>query len=256
MRNFIALLLFITASVHFPVKAQPVVSSVDKKAQEIANASVAAMGGRDNYNNTRYISWLFFGSRFHVWDKFTGDIRIEYDKGNVLLMNIHTKKGRVWEQGKELKDEKMLAEKMNWGYEVWINDSYWVVMPFKLHDDGVNLAYTRQDKSLDGQDVDVLTMTFNDVGVTPDNKYEVFFDKQTHLIKEFAFYPTVNTNKPRFRLPWANWQQYGTIKLADNRGKSGMTPISVFDELPQTIFTSPQAAKDNQGEIIKGALIK
>lgn len=225
-------------------------------AQQIANASVKAMGGRKNYDNTHYISWQFFGSRFHVWDKYTGDIRIEYDTGNVLLMNIHSKQGRVWESGVEITEKNALNKKLQWGYEVWINDSYWVVMPFKLHDDGVNLTYSREDKSLDGQPVDVLTMTFNDVGVTPDNKYEVFFDKQTMLVREFAYYPTVDTLKPKFRLPWANWQRYGKIKLADNRGKGGMAPVNVFDKLPVSVFKSPQPARDNQGRLISGAFIQ
>ncbi len=228
----------------------------DPKAMKVANAAISAMGGRENYNNTRYLSWLFFGSRFHVWDKYTGDIRIEYNKKNVLLMNIHTKKGRVWEDGVEITDTKLLAKKMKWGYETWINDSYWVVMPYKLHDDGVNLAYARQDKSLEGRPVDVLTMTFEGVGVTPNNKYEVFFDQETKLLTEFAYYPTFETNIPKFRLPWKNWKMYGNIKLSDNRGKRGMAPINVFKTLPKNVLTSNSHAKDMQGNIIAGSIFK
>ena len=228
----------------------------DPKAMKIADAAVAAMGGRENYNNTRYLSWVFFGSRFHVWDKYTGDIRIEDTNNSMLLMNVHTKNGRAWEDGIEITDSKLLTEKMKWGYETWINDSYWVVMPYKLHDSGVNLTYTRQDKSLEGRPVDVLTMTFEDVGVTPDNKYEVFFDQETKLLSEFAYYPTFETTTPKFRLPWKNWKTYGNIKLSDSRGERGMAPINVFKVLPKDVLTSNTPAKDMQGNVIDGAMIK
>jgi hypothetical protein len=228
----------------------------DAKAMKVADAAVVAMGGRENYDNTRYLSWVFFGSRFHIWDKYTGDIRIEYNKQNLILMNIHTKKGRVWEDGTEIVNSKLLAEKMQWGYETWINDSYWLVMPYKLHDDGVNLVYTRQDKSLEGRPVDVLTMTFEGVGVTPDNKYEVFFDQETKLLSEFAYYPTFETKIPRFRLPWKDWKMYDKIKLSGSRGEKGMAPINVFMSLPKSVLTENTPAKDTQGDMITGAMLQ
>ena len=225
----------------------------DTKSAALADAVVEAMGGRQNYDNLHYLSWNFFGRRFHIWDKYTGDIRIEYGENlqHVLLMNVHSKEGRVWEDGKEITEEAALAEKMKWGYEVWINDSYWVVMPFKLHDPGVNLAYTREDISLDGDPVDVLTMTFNEVGVTPDNKYELFISKDSKRVIEFAFYQTSDATEPRFRLPWNNYQNFAKVMLADSRGDGKMSPIQVFSELPKSVFTDNALAVDTEGKRIK-----
>lgn len=227
----------------------------DKQSSILADASLEAMGGRENYNTTRYISWVFFGKRFHIWDKFTGDIRIEYDN-TVLLMNIHTKQGRAWENGQEITNEVALKKEIKKGYASWVNDSYWVVMPYKLHDDGVTLSYTREDKSLDGKDVDVATMTFNDVGLTPQNKYEVYFDQQSHLVTEFAFFPTVKTTDPKFRMSWANWQPYGNILLSDKRNKRSVGPINTFNSLPKATLQSNTPARDNTGTLINGAKIK
>lgn len=228
----------------------------DAKAGAIADASLKAMGGRENYDSVRYISWLFFGRRFHVWDKYTGDIRIEYGEGNLVLMNVHSKKGRVWEKGNEITDSALVEEKMTWGYEVWINDSYWVVMPYKLHDPGVNLAYAREDKSSDGRAVDVLTMTFNEVGVTPNNKYEVYVDKKTHFITEFSYYPKADDNKPKFLMPWSNWRSFGKIMLSDSRGDNGMAPLNTFSELPKNVLTQYSPAKDMKGNPIAGSILK
>lgn len=234
----------------FLIQHSAYAESSNEKAQRIANESLEAMGGAEAYDNTQYLSWVFFDKRFHVWDKHTGNIRIEYGDNSVVLMNIHDKSGKAWEKGEEITDDTALKAKMEWGYKVWINDSYWLVMPYKLQDPGVNLSYARDDTMANGEDAYVLTMTFNDVGVTPDNKYEVFIDKNTLLVGEFAFYPKVEDTSPRFNRPWTNWQQYGDIMLSDERGKTGMGPIAVYKTLSKAIFES----SDKTG--LKGALIR
>jgi hypothetical protein len=35
---------------------------------------------------------------------------------------------------------------------------------------------------------DILQLTFNAVGVTPENKYWLYVDKEDHLIKQWAYY--------------------------------------------------------------------
>ena len=224
----------------------------DEKSAAIADRIVENMGGRENYDKVRYVSWNFFGKRFHIWDKHTGDIRIEYgdDFNNLLLMNIHSKEGKLWEDGVAVTDAAKLNDKMGWGYKMWINDSYWLVMPFKLHDPGVNITYAREDLSLKGKPVDVLTMTFEEVGVTPNNKYELFVDKETQLISEFAFYPTVETEEPRFRMPWTDYQTFGKVLLADNRGNKGMAPVGVYDALGAGVMSSNTPAVDAAGNPI------
>ena len=52
------------------------------------------LAGRRNWDNTRYLTWRFFGSRRHVWDKWTGDIRIESAE-YLVLMNVHSQEGRA-----------------------------------------------------------------------------------------------------------------------------------------------------------------
>ena len=77
----------------------------DAKAIEIADKVMAAMGGRENWDNTRYVTWKFFGRRLHVWDKWTGNIRFE-NGDMVVLMNLNSKEGRAWESGEEITREE------------------------------------------------------------------------------------------------------------------------------------------------------
>ena len=217
----------------------------DAKAIEIADAVVEKMGGWDNWDKTRCVTWRFFGRRLHVWDKWTGKLRHE-DGDMVILMNINTKKGRVWFGGTEETNVDSVKKYVNQGYRRWVNDSYWFVMPYKLKDSGVTLKYGGDDETLDGRPAIKLTLTFSNVGVTPQNKYHVWVDKEQMLVTECAHFPKASDAEPRFRSPWTNWTKYGNVLLSDGRGSSRRgerkhSDIAVFDKLPAAVFESPDA---------------
>jgi len=65
----------------------------DGRAIEVADAVMDRLGGRANWDATRFTTWRFFGLRLHVWDKWTGDLRFEHDDLTVLV-NIQSRKGR------------------------------------------------------------------------------------------------------------------------------------------------------------------
>lgn len=211
----------------------------DPRAIAIADEVMTRLGGRDSWDQTRYITWRFFGKRRHLWDKWTGRLRYESDDLTVL-MNLHTRQGRAWQSGSEIADPDTLAARLQHGYEAWINDAYWLVMPYKLKDSGVTLKYVGEGATEVGEMADVLALTFKEVGVTPQNKYEVWVDKQTRLVVQWVYYRNASDPEPRMTKPWSNWQQYGSIWLADDRGGSKHTEIAVFDELPDGFFTSPE----------------
>ena len=211
----------------------------DPKAIQVADEVMAAQGGRKNWDDTRYLTWNFFGSRKHIWDKHTGDVRIDYIKDDKkILVNIQTGKGRVFKDGAEVTQSDSLAKYLREGKEAWINDSYWLVMPFKLKDSGVTLKYLREDTTLTGQPADVLQLTFQNVGVTPNNRYEVYVDQESRLVSQWAFYENVNDTEPRFVRPWQDYQTYGNIKLSGGRGQTQITEIDVLDKVPEGTFTS------------------
>jgi len=213
----------------------------DPRAMEIADQVMARLGGRQGWDQTRFLTWRFFGRRLHVWDKWTGDIRFEED-GLVVLMNIHTRQGRAWQEGQELAQPDTLQARLEHAYRAWINDSYWLVMPYKLKDSGVTLRYKGKGQTQEGRPADILVLTFKDVGVTPQNKYEVWVDQEDHLVRQWAFYAEAGDAEPKFVSPWSNWQPYGRIWLADEHGQRKHTDVAVFDELPASVFTDPAAA--------------
>lgn len=208
----------------------------DLLATLLADKAMMAMGGREAWDSTRFIKWTFFGRRIHLWDKWTGDVRIESPANEmVFLMNIHTKKGRIQRSGTQLTDS--LDFYLQKGYEAWVNDSYWLVMPYKLKDSGVTLKYLREDTTQMGVSADVVSLAFESVGVTPQNIYEVWIDTDSKLVTQWAFYPDSSSIEPMFITPWTDYKEYGGILLSGNRGDYALTEIEVLEDVPEGTFT-------------------
>ena len=209
----------------------------DARAVEIADKVMARLGGRENWDATRYLTWRFFGGRLHVWDRWTGNIRFE-NESLTVLMNVGTGVGRAWNGVEEITDADSLAAKLDAAYRAWINDSYWLVMPYKLKDSGVTLKFKGEGRA-GGAESYILELTFADVGVTPQNKYDVYVDAEHWLVRQWSFYSNASDEEPRFTLPWSNWQRYGNIWLADDFGRSRHSEVAAPEELPNSVFVDP-----------------
>ena len=210
----------------------------DAKAVAFADDVMAKLGGRQNWDHTRYLKWRFFGRRLHVWDKTSGDLRVE-SKDMTILMNVNSKAGHAWKAGGEITHPDSLEQALQFGYQAWINDSYWMFMPYKLKDSGVTLKYFGEGQTADGGASDILELTFENIGVTPDNKYLVYVDKQSRLVGQWDYFEKASDEKPRVTSPWTNWQRHGKILLSDERGRGKHTEIAVFDSLPASVFQDP-----------------
>lgn len=223
-------------------------AGADAEARAIAESVLQRMGGREAWDTTRYLGWKFMGGRQHYWDKWTGDIRIEIPAGQdrdgnptvpvLILMNINNRTGRVWSDGVELTGDALQGG-LERGWRTWVNDSYWMFMPYKLLDPGVNLKYVGEDLMADDRQADVLEMTFETVGVTPENRYLVYVAKDSGLVEQWSYFASRADSEPGFTLPWSGWQRFGRIMLATSKGRDVDWDIHVWDELPAALFTDP-----------------
>ncbi|MCB0576642.1 MAG: hypothetical protein KDC61_18940 [Saprospiraceae bacterium] len=237
----ITIFVFISCS---PKLANPPASGFnsagsDAQAVRIADEVMAAMGGRKAWDDTRCISWNFFGSRTLLWDKQAGMCRIEWQKRPLkVIVDLNKGSGKVWIDGAEQSQPDSLAKYLEIGKKVWINDSYWLLMPFKLKDSGVTLKYLGESATDAGTTADLLQLSFQNVGVTPDNKYHVWVDKKTRLVSQWAYFEKFGDEKPRIVNPWSDYKRYGGILIAGSRGESRppLTPIEVMDAPPPGAF--------------------
>ena len=210
----------------------------DPAAVELADSIMVAMGGRENWNNTRFISWNFFGNRDLVWDKKEERVRIESLKDSITyLVNLKDLTGKVWVKHQLITDADSLNKMLSRGKSIWINDSYWLVMPFKLKDSGVTLKYLGEDTLMNGDRCNLLQLTFNNVGDTPQNKYLIYVDLADNLVKQWAYYSDASQDSANFIRPWDNYKKYGRILLsADRSDGGGPKSVSVQDTTDEKIF--------------------
>ena len=217
----------------------------DARAVEIADATMAAMGGAEAWARTRFVAWNFFGRRHLLWDRHRGTARIEFpasggDPATVVVTSVQAPEGRAWIGGRPVTDPEKLADLLRRGHAAWINDSYWLVMPYKLTDPGVTLRYVGTATMTDGRDAEVLELTFRDVGLTPQNKYRVYVAADSGLVEQWDFYGTADQPEPNFSTPWHDWKRYGEILLSGNRGERHLTDIEVLNDVPEETFESPE----------------
>ncbi|GAA4391387.1 hypothetical protein [Hymenobacter koreensis] len=189
----------------------------DARAIALADKVMEQMGGYQAWQGTRLLGWDFLDGSYQLWDKQTGDFR--WQKGDLVgIYNLNTKQGRAYKAGEDISatpDGEKLLSRM---YPIWVNNSWWLLMPFKLKDSGVTLTYKGTGTLMDGTTpAEVLHMTFKNVGVTPDNRYEVLVNPKTNLVEEWAYFPKATDAQPAFRRRWAEYRRYGNIMLASDR---------------------------------------
>ena len=171
--------------------------SRDPKAVEIATAMMKAMGGEDAWAKAHFVRYDFrvtvdgktVVDRAHLWDKTTGRYRIDSTlrdgKPTVTIFNVNDQKGTVYAGGKALQGAEA-AKGLKDAYGAFINDMYWLAMPWKWLDMGVNLKYSGT-KSLGGKSFDVVELTFGKVGLTPGDHYYAYVSPQTHLMEHWEY---------------------------------------------------------------------
>lgn len=216
-------------------------ASSDTEAIEIADMVMQSMGGRKAWDHTRFLKWNFFGARKLLWDKQTGWVRIEDQRSDLKInVNVYANplEGSVSKNGEIFSETDSINYYLNRGNRIWINDSYWLVMPYKLKDTGVKLTYASEDTLLTGESADKLRLTFDAVGVTPQNAYYVWVAKSDTLVRQWAYYREASDSVPGFIYPWNDYQTYGKIKLSGNRGERGLSEIEVLEEVDASFFTS------------------
>jgi hypothetical protein len=232
------------------VLARPGAGESSPQALAVADAMIQALGGQAAWDSTHFIHFTFNGRRTHTWDKWTGRHRVEGQTKDhepyVVLDNIVTHQGTAYVNGKQIEGE--LAKQMvDNAYAAWVNDTYWLLMPYKIKDPGVNLSYAGEDQ-IDGKAYDKLALTFGQVGLTPGDHYWVWINRDSHLMDRWAY---LLQDQPRDAAPtawlWQGWQPYDKIQLAPMRVQPGasdkklvLSDLQVLDQLPDSVFVSPE----------------
>jgi hypothetical protein len=134
----------------------------------------------------------------HVWDLRAGRDRVRWtDEGRawdvVVDLRARTAAGTVDGAPIAAADTAAAAAQ---AYERWVNDAYWLVLPLKLLDAGVQLA-VEAPRVHEGRPHEVLALSFSGVGLTPGDRYWLLVDPETHRIARWEMVLEGQSPPPR-----------------------------------------------------------
>jgi hypothetical protein len=210
----LAMLLSVPAGAETPAS--------EPKAVAIADQVMRSLGGKQAWDDLRGLRWSFGAevndtvrsTRRHAWDKHTGWHRVEGTNRQgqpfVLIHNLDTGAGHAWVAGQAVEGDS-LARLLDTAKRMWINDTYWMLMPYKMRDPGVTLRYAGE-ATVDGATFDKVAMSFENVGVTPGDRYWVFVNRKSGRVERWEM---ILEGSPPDAKPsaytWEGWQQHGGL---------------------------------------------
>ena len=240
-----------------PAAASRAMGEADPLSAEVVKQMTDAMGGQAAWDNIPYFRFDFVVvkdakeiARFqHWWDKKNGRDRVQGpdDKGRTVtaIVDLQTKKGKSFTEGIVDTDSTNVANIVQMGYERWVNDTYWMMMPFKLRDPGVHLKHARTERR-GGAEYDVIELSFDKgVGLTSGDRYWLYVNRGTHLMDRWEML-LESMKPPPSAASWEGWTQVGPVRLSTLHRMEGrpvmirLENVSAPEKMDETIFSYAQ----------------
>ncbi|MFQ5878077.1 MAG: hypothetical protein ACE5JH_10390 [Acidobacteriota bacterium] len=231
----------------------------DPRAVAVADRVLEALGGRRAWEETRFVRFAFVvrrggterGRRLHLWDRWEGRLRYEREDAEgrplVVLLDLKSRRGEAFRSGDRLGEDEagpLLKE----AYEAWINDTYWLLMPYKMKDPGVRLAYAGET-AVEGTTYDRVGLSFGEgIGLTPGDRYWAYVSRRTGLVDRWEYILEGDPpDRPPTAWAWRGWTRRGRILLSPEKVLLGgrdevriLHPVlEVYDTLPDEYFSRP-----------------
>ncbi len=116
--------------------------------------------------DTRFLEWSYAGgAHTYKWDKEKGEVRVEWDDYVVQLNLRSPEKSMVLENGTVIIGA-VKASLVSKALSYFNNDSFWLVAPFKVFDEGVERSMVLLE---DGSEA--LLVHYTSGGTTPGDSY-------------------------------------------------------------------------------------
>ncbi|MEM8488272.1 MAG: hypothetical protein AAF564_22175 [Bacteroidota bacterium] len=242
--------------------AEPMMPAAQTYADSVAHKAYDAMGGVAAFAALPVLRYNFGFDRGgertvrnkHLWNKHTGDYRLEYTDGQdssfVVLFNVNTREGTVYLNGETLAEEEQGA-RLETAYSSFINDSYWLIAPMKMMDPGVNRSLAADSSNAA---TDVLHLSFEGVGLTPGDQYWMYVDKATGRLDRWAFVLQGNPDAPARAFDWTDYKTFdtpaGTLSFSERKQSVGAPfalltdGVAIYNEAPEGMMANTTAMLD------------
>ena len=173
-----------------------------EKADELAKTMLDALN-YDAYKETRYLDWTYRGGRntYH-WDKAMGKVRMTWGEYSGEIDLVTPEKSTIKKDGRTIggDEKKQLTTEAISNFN---NDSFWLVAPFKIFDQGTERSLVQLEDGKEG-----LLVTYTVGGDTPGDTYLWEFDDHYIPVK-FRMWVKILPLKG-LAASWEGWQKTQT----------------------------------------------
>ena len=252
MRTLRLILAIAPLALVFSSAALAETADSDPRAVAIADQVMANLGGKERWEALGGLRWTFQvatgdtlrPARHHAWDKRTGWHRVEGTnrQGQPFCMidQIDHGEGMAWMNGTSIEGDS-LGKLMHRAKSLWTNDTYWMLMPYKLRDPGVKLGYDGEAR--DGDKVyDRITLAFDHVGETPGDRYWVYVNRANHRIEKWE-HLLQGASPPPVPWTWEGWEQHDGLWFPTVHHNGNTTiytkDIETVKQFPAETFRTP-----------------
>ncbi len=162
--SILALIIITFATLYFSLNEKLPEGKTGPEADNFALKIQEAVR-HDKYVNTDYLQWTFRNKNHYLWNKKTNRVEVTIDNIMVKLDLANPKKSSVYKNGTitlGADTEKMIQNAL----DNFNNDSFWVVAPHKLFDEGVTRKLVTLKNGSKG-----LLVSYSAGGTTPGDSY-------------------------------------------------------------------------------------
>lgn len=173
----------------------------DERARKLADEVMQASGIEAWHDVTR-IRFTFnveddgktIMSASHDWNRVAGTDTVAWNDKTVTV--------NLADPGEDADAKAAFAR--------WTNDAYWLIAPLKLADGGLKLAHlgTREKE---GTTYEILHLSFENVGLTPGDEYELYVDPESKRVEWWDYMPTP---EKRTTFSWEGYQTFEGVTLS------------------------------------------
>ena len=259
-----------SAKAHQDPRAVALIDAMEKAVDpERSWNKIAGLRFTQTYRHDDQIT----GEFRHTWDIKSGLYRVQgkaKDGGERdVIFNPATRKGEGWtqafipilpEKGKPMPPggPPMVGRwfhppggpqtaYLKFGYERYLNDTYWFLLPLKLKDPRIGLELETEE-SIDGEPHDVVRVVLpKELELTAGRTFWIYVNRKTHLIDQWEYPTEVTSPQPASRKDprhkttwlWQDWKSFGPFHLSALRfdpatgDAVGYKDVEVLSSIPE-----------------------
>ena len=223
-------------SIMVPMQNEPSEVADEVIARALLDSMVNAVGGRQAWQDTRFVTWNFFGARNVWWDKHNNQVRIESSRTDFkAIVNTQNHSGQVFVNGMKQQSSDSIKKYIEVALAMWNNDKYWVAMPFLALENNSVYNYQGADKTSNGMMAEIVQLSFENE-TAPFEKFKLYLNPADYKLQEWACYTLMDDTIPSVVTPWKNYQPYGGVLLSNDRGVRQFPELSTPKSMSASLF--------------------